>query len=137
MDSQNQITIDIPFIAPSLNEFYANANPYFRSSLVKRLKNDVQWLLLSKGFKQKCFPFGRSKVDIFVTVCFADKKHRDVDNYFPKPIIDALKGFLIIDDDERYINCLLHNIITQYCKTNSPILQYVFPHYCKKDIAYF
>ena len=103
-NQKNQIVIDLPFVAPSLNEFYANSNPYFRSSIVKRLKNDVQWLLLSKGFKQKCFPFGRSKVDIFVTVCFADKKHRDVDNYFPKPIIDALKGFLIIDDDDRYVN---------------------------------
>ena len=107
MHSENQkhrIVIDLPFVAPSLNEFYANSNPYFRSSIVKRLKNDVQWLLLSKGFREKCFPFGRSKVDIFVTVCFADKKHRDVDNYFPKPIIDALKGFLIIDDDDRYVN---------------------------------
>ena len=103
-NQKNRIVIDLPFVAPSLNEFYANSNPYFRSSIVKRLKNDVQWLLLSKGFKQKCFPFGRSKVDIFVTVCFADKKHRDVDNYFPKPIIDALKGFLIIDDDDRYVN---------------------------------
>ena len=103
-NQKNRIVIDLPFVAPSLNEFYANSNPYFRSSIVKRLKNDVQWLLLSKGFREKCFPFGRSKVDIFVTVCFADKKHRDVDNYFPKPIIDALKGFLIIDDDDRYVN---------------------------------
>jgi Holliday junction resolvase RusA-like endonuclease len=101
---KNKIIIDLPFVAPSLNEFYANANPYFRSSIVKRLKNDVQWLLISKGFRQKSFPFGKSKVDIFVTVCFADKKHRDVDNYFPKPVIDALKGFLIINDDERYVN---------------------------------
>ncbi len=47
-----KIIIDLPFIAPSLNEFYANTNPYLRSSVVKKIKNDVQWLLLAGGLRQ-------------------------------------------------------------------------------------
>jgi Holliday junction resolvase RusA-like endonuclease len=97
MQNDFGIILEFPFITPSLNQFYSNRNPYWRSQLVKKIHNDAQWLLISKGYRQESYPFGKEKLAITAICCFADNKRRDVDNYFPKPIIDALKGFIIID----------------------------------------
>ena len=104
MISNQGLIFEFPLITPSLNSFYSNKNPYWRSKIVKDIKEQVQWLLISKGIRQGSYPFGKNKVDIIALCCFADKRYRDVDNYFPKPIIDALKGFVIINDDNRYIS---------------------------------
>lgn len=121
MDNELELILEFPFLAPSLNKFYSNRNPYWRSSIVKKIHNDIQWLLISKGIKQDSYPFGKNKVDITAICCFADNKRRDVDNYFPKPIIDALKGFIIIDDDDRYISSCTVRIKSR-CKENKTII---------------
>jgi Holliday junction resolvase RusA-like endonuclease len=100
----SDLTFEFPLITPSLNKFYSSRNPYWRSKIVKDIKEQVQWTLLSKDIKQETYPFGKNKVDITAICYFKDNRRRDVDNYFPKPIIDALKGFVIIDDDQRYIS---------------------------------
>ena len=98
------LIFEFPFLSPSLNKFYSNKNPYWRSRIVKKIHNDVQWILISKGIRQESYPFGKNRVDITAICCFKDNKRRDVDNYFPKLIVDALKGFIIIDDNDRYIS---------------------------------
>ena len=121
MDNELELILEFPFLAPSLNKFYSNRNPYWRSKIVKKIHNDVQWLLISKGYRQKSYPFAKKKVDITAICCFADNKRRDVDNYFPKPIIDALKGFIIYDDDDRYVSsCSVK--IKSGCKYNKTII---------------
>ena len=98
------LILEFPFTTPSLNKFYAGINPFARSKAVKKLKQSIQWLLISKGIRQGSYPFGDRKVDVTAICCFKDNTRRDVDNYFPNPIIDALKGFVIKDDDQRYIS---------------------------------
>ena len=121
MDKDFGLILEIPFIAPSLNKFYSNRDPFWRSRVVKKIHSDTQWILLSKGIRQGFYPFGKNKVDITAICCFADNKRRDVDNYFPKPIIDALKGFIIVDDDDRYISsCAVR--IKSNCKENKTII---------------
>ncbi len=120
-DNDFGIILEFPFLTPSLNQFYSNRNPYWRSQLVKKIHNDVQWLLISKGYRQESYPFGKEKLSITAVCCFADNKRRDVDNYFPKPIIDALKGFLIYNDDDRYISsCAVR--IKSNCKENKTVI---------------
>ena len=93
----------------------------WRSQIVKKIKRDVQYILLSQNIRQGSYPFKDNTVSITAIICFADNRHRDVDNYFPKPIIDALKGFVIINDDERYISsCSVR--IKLNCKENKTIL---------------
>ena len=117
----NGLIIELPIISPSLNKFYANKNPFWRSQIVKKIKRDVQYILLSQNIRQGSYPFSDNPVGIIAIICFADNRHRDVDNYFPKPIIDALKGFVIINDDDRYVaSCEVR--IKLNCKENKTVL---------------
>lgn len=116
------LILEFPFNTPSLNKFYSNRDPFWRSRIVKKIHNDARWILISKGIKQESYPFGDNKVDITAICCFADNKHRDVDNYFPKPIIDALKGFVIINDDDRYISSCSVKIKTGYKENKTVII---------------
>lgn len=97
------LILEVPVMPLSLNEFYAGTDPYKRHRIVKQIKRDVGYILLSKGIGRGNYPFGESLVDIHCISCFTDGRHRDPDNYFPKPVLDALKGFVIINDDERYV----------------------------------
>ena len=121
MDKDFGLILEFPFTSPSLNKFYSNKNPFWRNKIVKQIHNDVRWILFSKGIKQDSYPFGKNSVDITAVCCFTDNRRRDADNYFPKPIIDALKGFVIVDDDSRYVSsCTVR--IKSCCKENKTVI---------------
>lgn len=121
MQNDNCLILTLPIMPLSLNEFYSGTDAYKRSRRVKKIKSDVQYLMLAKGIKQGSLPFGETRVDLQSVSCFTDGRHRDPDNYFPKPVLDALKGWIIIDDNEKYIRQCSSQIRLN-CKENAIII---------------
>jgi len=82
---------------PSWNDSYAGQHWTKRQTVIERLRMAVRAAI----DPDECQPF-TEPVYITVTVFFASKP-QDADNIPAKLYIDALKGWVIADDDGRYV----------------------------------
>ena len=90
------ITLTIPEIHPSLNEWARRWHP-FRIAREKRRWQQMIALLCS-GKKMLAVP-----AIVTVTHFFPNRRKRDFDNYTPKFILDGIKGVLLPDDNAEWI----------------------------------
>lgn len=85
----------------SWNNFYSGRHWSYRRILAEDIHQKVAFTLKAK-FGRKPIPKIDYKVKIKVTA-FYKKTHIDSDNIPAKIYIDGLKGFLIPDDDPRFV----------------------------------
>ena len=105
-----QISLTIPELHPSLNEWAIKWHYRKRYREKKRWETMVGWIA-------KRTPPMIGTVDIVTTYYFPTKRARDRDNYAPKFIMDALVKAGIIEDD----NCNVINdqrVVIDYDKKN-------------------
>lgn len=94
----NPVQITLPGERPpSWNDSYAGQHWTKRQVVVERVRMAVRAAI----DPDQCQPF-TEPVEIAVTVYFASKP-QDADNIPAKLYIDALKGWIIADDDGRYV----------------------------------
>ncbi len=82
---------------PSWNAAYAGQHWAKRAEVVARIRAAVRAAL----DPDQCQPF-TVPVDVEVAVYFASRP-QDADNIPAKLYIDGLKGWLLVDDDRRYV----------------------------------
>jgi crossover junction endodeoxyribonuclease RusA len=90
-----QVIVSLPEVHPSLNTWY-RWHRYQIYEEKRRWEKMVQMLCFSK-------PKVTVPVVLTVTYFFRDRRKRDFDNYPPKFILDGIKGSLLPDDSEDWI----------------------------------
>ena len=116
----NQITIVIPDERPiSWNTLYGGKHWSWRS----KEKNRVR-LLVRAYLDVDTSPYN-VPVDIEVTAFFKNRP-LDSDNICAKLYIDALKGFLLAEDDRRYVRRV--TTLAAVDKDNPRVVIHIQPH---------
>lgn len=82
---------------PSWNNAYAGQHWAKRKAEVERIRMAVR----AEIDPDRCEPFA-GPVDVTVTAFFASRP-QDADNIPAKLYVDALKGWLLTDDDRRFV----------------------------------
>lgn len=85
---------------PTWNTVWSTSHWSHRSSL------SHMWHLLTREQIDPNMEMIDEPVIVVVTASFKSKRQRDVDNLLIKPIIDAMKGIVIPDDDSTYIHAI-------------------------------
>ena len=91
------VQYEFEFTYPSLN--YTNRKHHIeRNNLKKLFMNSIAVKIQEQGLiRFEC------RVRILIDLCFKRKKRRDVDNYTPKWLLDALVKCEVIKDDNKDI----------------------------------
>ena len=86
------------FLHPSRN-ITERTHPLKRNKQKNKFMNDVAMEIKAQGLVKF-----EGQVKIFVDLCFKNKLRRDIDNYSPKWLLDALvKSEVILDDNKNII----------------------------------
>lgn len=104
--------IDLPFLAPSVNQCYYTDKKTFtrhKSKVYRDFLTRCQFFI-----KTPENPFNE-EVDIEINLWMPDKRRRDIDNQI-KPILDMLVFFGILKDDS--LIRILH--VEKYYRKNTP-----------------
>lgn len=93
-----------------LNAYYAGKHWAQRKADAEEWHAVVRNELRRQGIPAKMF-------DGDVTITFRWNDRLDIDNHamMGKFIVDALKGYLIRDDDRRYVRCVIHGFYSGDC----------------------
>lgn len=96
----------------SLNAIYAGKHWSKRKEDAEYLHNTVRYALAEQGIRPKLY-------DRPVSITFYWDDRLDIDNhaYIAKGITDALKGYLINDDDRRFVKEVHHKFYDGDCIT--------------------
>lgn len=87
---------EIPFRPDSVNTHWRTAKygGQYLSKAGRQFRNNVQSYM--KLYNYKTY---EKRVKVKLDLFFADKRARDLDNYF-KSVLDCFKGFLYVDDKQ-------------------------------------
>lgn len=97
--SYRQVTYEFPFVYPSRN-ITENMNPLKRGKLKEKFMEDVRMEILNQLGIVRFL----GQVKIAIDLCFTNKRRRDLDNFSPKWLLDALvKCGIILDDNKDII----------------------------------